>query len=36
MERSSPIRLNIKILINQMSCGYFFNNNNSEFFTKAM
>ncbi|CAD8200362.1 unnamed protein product [Paramecium pentaurelia] len=36
MERTSPIRLNVKILINQMSCGYFFNNNNSEFFTKAM
>ncbi|CAD8116551.1 unnamed protein product [Paramecium sonneborni] len=36
MERSQPIKLNIKILINQMSCGYFFNNDNSEFFNKAM
>ncbi|CAD8070774.1 unnamed protein product [Paramecium sonneborni] len=36
VERSQPIKLDFKILINELSCGYFFNNNNSQFFTKAM
>ncbi|CAD8093865.1 unnamed protein product [Paramecium primaurelia] len=36
VERSQPIKLNLKILINELSCGYFFNNTNSSFFTKAM
>ncbi|CAD8090637.1 unnamed protein product [Paramecium sonneborni] len=36
VERSQPIKLNLKILINELSCGYFFNNTNSQFFTKAL